>query len=139
MGHPRRRRIGQHGMQRDRVRGGMAGRGLPRAFNARGADVDRSMAKGCPYLTGKGGDRGLAIGPGHRDHGRGLRAKPQRRRIGQSLARVIGDHQCSVSPLERLGGKLRPRRIGQNGRRAHPQGGANKLSPMHPRPGKRGK
>ena len=24
MGHPRRRRIGQHGMQRDRVRGGMA-------------------------------------------------------------------------------------------------------------------
>ena len=139
MGHPRRRGLGQHRVQRDRVRGGMARRGLPSAFDARGANVDRRMAQSGPNLAGKGGHGCFAIGPGHRDHGRGLRAKPQRRRIGQSLARIVRNDQGRLSPRQYISRQLGALSIGQNGRRAHPQGRADKLSPMHPRTGKGGK
>ena len=97
------------------------------------------MAQSSPNLAGKGGHGGFAIGPGHRDHGRGLRAKPQRCRIGQSLARVIGDDQGRLSARQSLSRQLGALGIGQDRSSPHPQGGANKLGPMHPRPGKRGK
>jgi len=140
MGHASLGHIRQQPVQRNRLRCGVAQRRAEGSFHPGGADIHRLPAQRRPDLPGKGRHRGLAVGAGHRHHRLRLRAKPQRRRIGQRLPRIFGQHhrRCPRRSQRRTG-DLRPVAVGQNRARAHAQRIGDKLGPMHPRPRQRGK
>ena len=51
------------------------------------------MPEAGPDLAGEAGDRGLAVGAGHRDHARGLALEPPRREQREAAARILVQDQ----------------------------------------------
>ena len=139
VGHTRFRRPAQHPVQGDRFWRCVLQRGRPIAFDARRANVDRAQPQFLPDLPRKAGDRGLAIGAGHRHHGFRLGPEPQGGGVGQRLTRIFGNHQRRIRRSQFCLGDPGPGHIGQHGPSAHAQGILDEFAAVDPRSGQGGK
>ena len=80
------------------------------------------LAERLPDLAGEARDRGLAVGPGHRDHHLGLVAVPAARRDRERPARLVADDDGHRQGSE---GRLGTREAGgirQDSGRTHSEG-----------------
>ena len=138
VGDARRRRFGQHAVQRHRLGRGVGELGGMVALDPHRAETDRLVPERLPDLAGEGRDRGLAGRAGDGDDRFGLGREPQRGGPGERGARVLGHHHGGAGRGKLGGGDLRAAAVGQDRSGALAQGIPDELAPVGGRSGQRG-